>query len=323
MQIAELYNLAPGTFAVTDLRVTVKNAYPPKPSTGQYGGHTQNAVVADASGEIGVFVFDGPELQRGMSILLTSTQGKSNRFEGVHTEVRESNGQQVLRLTVKGKAAGRVQILSGGQGAPQQGGFQGQQGGYAPQGQGWQPRAALQDAQAAWQPREAPPAQQGWQRQPQQAPALQSSGSAWKPKPKMTDAQARELLVSQFEKIVSGVEGALGAAPNALEETVLGHCMAWATTIFIGVQRGEIEVEKSSALPAPQSASAGPEQWPGQVPPMQTQGWQAPQGGQQAPPQGQAWSPPQGGGQGQQQARWDQSDNLSPIQEGADDDISF
>lgn len=300
MQIAELYQLQPGS-PVSNLQAIVKNAYPPKP-IGQYGGQAQTVRIADASGDIEAAIFDGPALQQGMQVMLTA-----DAKGGCYTEVRQNQqtGEQKLRLTVKARVAGRVNILSGGTPAAPQG--------FPAQGQGWQ--------QQAPQPLPAPPPQgsgqqglapfQGQQGGQQRPPTPAPQQAAWAPKAKMSVSAARAVLVSQFELIREEVEKSLGAAPNALEDGILAQCMVWATSILIGIGRGEIEPEKPApavALP-PRQQGSGPEQWPGQVPPAQ--GWQQPAPG---PVAGTA----QGGGQG----RWSQSDNMDvlPVE---DDDIPF
>lgn len=320
MQIAELYQLQPGT-PVSSLQAIVKKCWPPKASQGQYGGSSQGGTLADASGEIDVYIFDGPTLQQGMSVMLTA-----DAKGGCYTEVRQDQqGNQKLRLTVKGKVSGRVNILSGGTPAGyQQPQPQGQQGwgGQQPAGPGFAPQ------QGAWGQPQTPVLQQA----PRQgfAPAQGSQGGqqapAWAPKVKMTDRELRALLVRQFELICDDLAESLGTQATTLESELLGHCMAWATSVAIGVQKGGVELEKpapapQAALPPPQQGP-GPEQWPGQVPGMQ-QGQSAPQWAPPAQPQGQqGWqqAPAQGQGAGARQ-RWGGPEGA--VDPGDDGEIPF
>lgn len=69
--IAEISSYGPGQ-PIVSLQATVKSCYPPKPF-GQQGGTFQNAVIADASGEVNAQFID-VEVYQGQTFMATSQQ---------------------------------------------------------------------------------------------------------------------------------------------------------------------------------------------------------------------------------------------------------
>lgn len=260
--IAELLSYQPGA-PVIDLRCTVKKAF----ETNAFGkGHKQGVILVDQTGESRALLIDCPQAVDGQPVYINAVPKTVNvrgqqqtEYDHAYTEVYNGN----FRLTIKAKAFSSLATPPPAYQQPPP---------PPPAQQPWQPpgqpQAPVQPPAYAgappgaqpWQAQQAPPAAPPAQRTPdpawmsgQQPIAPQTTGqgqqrAAWTPKPKMTDGELRELLVEQFGLLRRDLAQELGTQESALEAELLAGCMAWSTSIAIGVQRGDVELEQASGV---------------------------------------------------------------------------
>lgn len=294
--IAEISSYGPNQ-PIVALQATVKSCYPPKPF-GQQGGTFQNAVIADATGEVNAQFID-VEVYQGQPFMATSQQTTKKElgqervtWDGAaYTE--EYKGK--FRFTIKKKG---FTALAGGPGAPAPAPQPAYQPGYGPavapgQPTGWQPTPPPQAPGAPYAAQQPPPYAQLSPQAPVPAygrpAALPPVGSAqrpdpawvagqeghpaavsapggqailakatWQPAPKMGEAEARALLEKNYLIFCGDLcrDYEVGDIKDLPPEVVAG-AMAWATSLLIGIQRGDVIREPEGAGEAEPWPAAG------------------------------------------------------------------
>lgn len=290
--IAELAQAPVGT-PIVGLQAYVSGAYETKPF-GQ--GHMQAVTITDGTAQMLLRIMDGPEIVAGMNLQISALPKevtirgqKQMELDGAWTEVYKDK----MRFNVKARC---LMILAGGPAAPAPAPQPAYQAAAAIQGmpsggygftQGPQPIApagpyGVQQPPAYAQPAPPPYGAPGGQPgafpavlslpgdpTPVSAPFAQVVGQGqaapakapWQPPAKMGEAEARGLLEKNYLLLGNNLCRDYGVgSPADLPAEVVAGAMAWATSILIGIQRGDVirepETDGDGQAPWPAEAQA-------------------------------------------------------------------